>query len=181
MSTIINGTSSAITFPDTTVQNTAFTTGAVTQSTIGTNVAGTGPAFRAYQSVQQTGIANTTYTKITLDAETYDTNSNFASSRFTPTVAGYYQINGAVAIPSTTNNNGVAATIFKNGNLYSIGASGMGSVGQLYAASSISDCIYMNGSTDYVELYVYGAQGASFSLVASSSQTYFTGALVRAA
>lgn len=40
MSSIIGGSNPAVTFPDGTTQSTAFTTGAVTQSTIATGVAG---------------------------------------------------------------------------------------------------------------------------------------------
>lgn len=55
------------------------------------------PAFSAYQSVAQT-LASTTITKITFTTEEFDTNSCYdtSTSRFTPTVAGYYQINGSL-------------------------------------------------------------------------------------
>lgn len=153
----------------------------VTQPKIATGVTSTGPAFSAYQFTQQTGITNTTNTKVNLDLEIFDTNSNFASSRFTPTIAGYYQFNGAVAVPSTSNNLGLCALLFKNGSGHAAGSSGLGSVGQLYASSTVSDLIYLNGSSDYVELYVYGAQSGSYSLVNSKYQTYFSGFLARAA
>ena len=60
-------------------------------------VSGNMPAFSAYAS-SNTNISSSTWTKITLDTKLYDTNSNFASSRFTPTVAGYYQINAQVEV-----------------------------------------------------------------------------------
>jgi hypothetical protein len=41
------------------------------------------PAFSAYSTSNQS-IPATTATKITFDTEEFDTNSNFASSRFTP-------------------------------------------------------------------------------------------------
>ncbi|MEZ7974073.1 MAG: hypothetical protein QMC48_03480, partial [SAR324 cluster bacterium] len=67
---------------------------------------------------------STTNTKIILDTEEFDTNNCFDSTtnyRFTPTVAGYYQINGAVtlAVPATTG--GAAARLYKNGTLLCIG------------------------------------------------------------
>jgi hypothetical protein len=62
----------------------------------------TGPAFSVYQSSQQTGISNQTWTKVTLTTENFDTDSKFASSRFTPTVAGYYQLSGGIQVASTT-------------------------------------------------------------------------------
>ena len=73
--------------------------GTITQPLMGTNVAGNGPAFSAYQSTLQS-VSNNTYTKVSFQTEEFDTNSNYdtANYRFTPTVAGYYQVNGAVTI-----------------------------------------------------------------------------------
>ena len=71
----------------------------VTQAKLGTNVAGNGPAFYAYRTATQTGIASATFTKIQLNVELFDTNSNYdnvTNYRFTPTVAGYYQVNFSV-------------------------------------------------------------------------------------
>ena len=65
--------------------------GKVQQAALAANVAGNGPAFSAYQSTLQSFSSNTV-TKVLFQTEEYDTNSNFASSRFTPTVAGYYQL-----------------------------------------------------------------------------------------
>ena len=58
------------------------------------------PAFWAWQSVQQTGVTASTWTKITFTSEIFDTNNNYDSSRFTPTVAGYYQINATITMPT---------------------------------------------------------------------------------
>ena len=49
------------------------------------------PAFYAYKSTSQV-IPTTVITKIDFGTEDFDTNSNFASSRFTPTTAGKYYI-----------------------------------------------------------------------------------------
>lgn len=179
MSTIINGTSSAITFPDTTVQNTAFTTGAVTQSTIGTNVAGTGPAFSAYASANNTTFASGTFTKVTLDTEEFDTNNNFASSRFTPTVAGYYQINGAINFNTAT---GIMfSALYKNGSRYKDGDWNYVSI--LQTNSGVSSVIYCNGTTDYIELYGYNGNASSITNISGGStySAYLNGSLVRAA
>lgn len=174
MSTIINGTSSAITFPDTTVQNTAFTTGAVTQSTIATGVAGTGPAFGAYQNSSQALSVNT-YTKVQLQAEEFDTANCFDSTtnyRFTPNVAGYYQLNGATYVGGNA-----LIGIYKNGSEYKRGNQ-VGTVNAM-AQLTVSTIIYLNGSTDYVELWAYTGVGAS--LTANSINTYFNGCLIRSA
>ena len=74
-----------------------------------------GPAFSAYQSSAQSGISHQTWTKVTLTTENFDTDSKFASSRFTPTVAGYYQLSGAVQTPSVTAAHFICGAIYKNG------------------------------------------------------------------
>jgi hypothetical protein len=64
--------------------------------------------------------------------------------------------------------------IYKNGSPYALDVSVTG--GPSAVGSSISDLIYLNGSTDYVELYVYSSQ--STALTAASG--FMSGCLVRA-
>jgi hypothetical protein len=134
---------------------------------------GTGPAFSAYQNSAQTLVTSTS-TKITYDVEEFDTNSNFASSRFTPTVAGYY--NFSTAIQMGVQASIIILTFFKNGSAAKAVGQTSTSVVSLISGSAL---IYCNGSTDYVE--VYAQLGTGQALSASSSQTYFQGVLVRAA
>jgi hypothetical protein len=76
-------------------------------------VSGNMPAFSARAATTQS-LPNATYTKVTLGTEEFDTNSNFASSRFTPTVAGYYIITGSVIVQSQAS--AVIVLIYKNGS-----------------------------------------------------------------
>jgi hypothetical protein len=134
---------------------------------------GVAPAFSAYQSTSQT-INASVAAKVTFTTETFDTNNNFASSTFTPTVAGYYQINSCVSISITTG----YVSIYKNGSeLYrGLQLSGGGGVG-----FNISGLVYFNGSTDYVEIYLANQTGSSASTNAASTLTWFNGCLVRGA
>jgi hypothetical protein len=145
----------------------------VTQAKLGAGVSGNGPAFSATNSASQT-VSAATDTKVTLDVEIFDTNSNFASSRFTPTVAGYYQINAGVYCGSVTRN---ISMIYKNGSVYSFGTDLSTSTGE--QRSRVSQLIYLNGSTDYVELYVLPFGGTSVG--PGIENTFFSGSLVRAA
>ncbi len=130
-----------------------------------------GPAFSAYLVGSQTPAAST-YTKVLVDTELWDTNSNFASSRFTPTVAGYYQFNAVfgIGVSATT-----IAALFKNGTVFKTSP-----VYVLQNGNSVSGSVYLNGSTDYVEFYCYTTTSTALSN-SSSSQTWFDGAMVRAA
>ena len=143
-----------------------------------TNASTAAPAFSAYQSSAQT-LSSGTWTKIIFQTEEFDTNNNFDSTtnyRFTPTVAGYYQVNGAVCIGST--NTGGAISIYKNGGNFKQGFSSASTatVIQGWIASAL---IYFNGSTDYVELYQYITVGQALS--ATAQVTYFQASLVRSA
>ena len=176
-SVVISGnTSGTITLDAPAVAGTTTLTLPATTSTLAIN----GPAFSAYQSVQQTGIAATTWTKITLTTENFDTNSNYASSRFTPTVAGYYQINGTITLVGANAAYFVFCNLYKNGVIYAQSAPTLGGT-SFYPTSGCGAVIYLNGSTDYVELYAFGSAGGSWSTYNTQENTNFSGALVRSA
>ena len=135
------------------------------------------PAFSAYASGTTT-VPNATNTKILFATEEFDTNSNFASSTFTPTIAGYYQVNGTIYMSAVLGS--AQLIIYKNGSAYKAGgffpaAAAVGSV------SSVSGIVYCNGSTDYIELYAYQSSGSSTTTVALQAFTWFDGAMVRGA
>jgi hypothetical protein len=137
-------------------------------------VSGNMPAFSAWQSSQQTLSANT-YTKINFQTEEFDTNNNFASSRFTPTVAGYYQLTTCITVGASATN--IILVIYKNGSSFKWGFYN-GGVGTLNACN-MSTLVSANGSTDYYE--VYASFGTGQVVDANSEHTYFQGCLVRAA
>ena len=181
MTTIINGSSPSVTFSDGTTQSTAFTTGAVTQSTIATGVAGTGPAFSAYAANTQT-ISTGTWTKVVLNTKEFDTNNNFDSTtnyRFTPTVVGYYQVNGNASIFPATSVGFSVASIYKNGNEFKRGS--VGYMNTFADGNAVSALIYFNGTTDYVELYTIHNYGSSQVLNYGQAFCYLQASMVRAA
>lgn len=135
-------------------------------------VSGNMPAFSAYASANQTFNAGAE-TKVNFDTEVFDTNSNFASSRFTPTVAGYYQINACVSAAMATG----YVSIFKNGGAYQRGFQTQSAV----VSFIVTSIVYLNGSTDYVEIYLGNQTGSSTTVNNLSTLTYVTGAMVRAA
>jgi hypothetical protein len=136
------------------------------------------PAFSAGSAVNQS-ITSGVETQVILGTEIFDTNGCFSGSRFTPNVPGYYQINGAVS-GIATNGTVYLAAIYKNGTNYT-----RGGVLQIAANSvaqwvTVSEVIYMNGTTDYVELY--GAvTGTSpfFNFGSGAANSRFSGAMVR--
>ena len=181
---VLNGdTSGSVTLDAPAVSGTTTLTLPTTSGTVLTTAStfgGTGPAFSAYQSTAQTGITTNTWTKITLTTENFDTNNNYASSRFTPNVTGYYQINGTVTLNGASTSFFVISAIYKNGTLYSQGQPCLGN-SNYYPTSVVGTVLYLNGSTDYVELYGFGNASGVWSTFNTLENTNFTGVLVRAA
>ena len=146
-------------------------------------VSGNMPAFSAYLTTTNQSITTSTSTKVTINAEEFDTNNFYDSTtnyRFTPTISGYYQITGLANINGTTITT-FFVSIYKNGSEFKRGMQTNYTVGSTGAVGAIvSSLIYFNGSTDYVELWAF-AIGTSPYVAAGSSLSYFQGAMIRAA
>ena len=168
----VDGTITATTFSG---SATSVNDAAITQSKLAPNVVGNGPAFRVHQVGTASSIANNTYTKIAFSTEGFDTNNNFSDSKFTPSAAGYYLIQGTIVYETSSAK--ALAAIYKNGVIYSSGSQADGNA----TRASVSDLVYMNGSTDYVELYAYQASGVSRSSATGEANTCFSACLIRSA
>jgi hypothetical protein len=145
------------------------------------------PAFRAYPTDNIT-LAYNTLTKVTLGTEEYDTNNNFASSTFTPTIAGYYQINGTIHWTGTAGRNMYAAVfIHKNGAIYKRNVIAVNSLGSgIDWSNEVNSLVYFNGTTDYIEMYAYQVDyttSGTITINGGSSGQYssFSGILIKAA
>ena len=181
-SVVISGDSSGTV--SLTVPSVAGTNTATLPAASGTvMVSGNMPAFSAYGNTNQSVTSNT-WTKVQLNAKTFDTASafdNVTNYRFQPTVAGYYLISGNSGNYSTSTALTTSQTaIYKNGSAVYVTAINIPATttGQVH----VSGLVYLNGSTDYIELYGYITAVAG-ALFASNSGTtmYMTGVLVRAA
>ena len=168
---IAGNTSGSVTLSAPDVAGSTTLTLPTTTSTLAIN----GPAFSAYASTS-TSISAGTRTKITFATEYFDTNNNFASSRFTPTVAGYYQVNLSLQESNGTSTI-LQAELYKNGASYAVGGY-IGTAGTYYIAG-VSVLVYMNGTTDYLEGYCYSS--ASTSVGSTANSNWFCGSLIRAA
>jgi hypothetical protein len=135
-----------------------------------TPTATSGPAFRAHTNAQQTIPANT-FTKITFATESFDTDGCFASNRFTPTKAGYYFFQWTLDLSGITTrsiqfylNGADCGNIFFNATT-------------THTDMTNTNFIYMNGTTDYMEVYAYC--GASVVVENGTVDSYFSGFWVR--
>lgn len=126
-------------------------------------------AFSAWQSVAQSTPSGAA-TKIQLQTEEFDTSNAFDSTtnfRFQPQVAGYYQITGATTLAVS---NSSTAILYKNGSLFKEGCPGLRSV--------VTALVYLNGTTDYLELFMWQQVGTAQNTAAASDDTYFQGILI---
>lgn len=157
---------------------TTASTGGVSQAMLATGVGGTGPAFSAFGNTL-TSITNNTFTKINFNTEEFDTNSNFASSRFTPTVEGYYKITTSVAGPAS-GLGVIQVNIHKNGAAFKAGVQvpNVATYGAYLVATAL---IYCNGSTDFIEIYVFQNTGGTVTGGSNSQDFAFSGFLARSA
>jgi len=138
------------------------------------------PAFSAYGNTNQ-NISTGTWTKVQLNAENFDTANCFDSTtnyRFTPTVAGYYQINGSVYFNGTSTVRGIAG-LYKNGSIYQMG-NYMASYNSTQGVALVISLVYFNGSTDYIELYGL-IQATSPQFIGDQTALTMSGYLARSA
>jgi hypothetical protein len=150
-------------------------TGATTAAAARTNLGAmqnNAPAFSAVFT--GTSVFSATNTEMGTSSENFDTASAYSTTngRFTPQVAGYYQVNASVSAgPSGVG--GLGVQILKNSSgTVNNAFFGTGDTTE-YKAISTSGMVFLNGSTDYVSVYAYVSSG---SMTATG---YFSGALIR--
>lgn len=139
------------------------------------------PAFYAYRNGTQS-ITSSTSTTIQLNAELYDTEGWFNTSlyRYTPQIAGYYQFNWGIYIRATSGATRGLCVLLKNdsANDYIRGAYLQAFGGTDWNASG-AGLIYMNGSTDYVQIQGYLTATSPVVQGTYAGDTFLCGFLVR--
>ena len=141
---------------------------------------GNGPAFSAYANAAQT-ITNASFTQVSFQAEDFDTNNNFASNTFTPTIAGYYQMTFNVKASVTTTLSRFIVSVYKNGITTGRQWDCDVDSGAAWFVNG-SKLLYCNGTTDAITLYVYIEGTGTITIGGNDLNTnYFSGVLVRAA
>ena len=125
------------------------------------------PSFAAYLSGDQ-GISSTDPTKIAFDTEEFDTNADYdhvTNYRFTPTVAGKYLVTFIVEM-TNVDSGVVGVLLYKNGTSYKRVISTKADSEREVTASCI---VNMNGTTDYLEMFVDSATDSSYVIAGGDS------------
>jgi len=145
------------------------------------------PVFRARTTSAVTVNSGTT-TKITFTTEQVDTHSFYdtATSRFTPTIAGYYHITASIRLSGATSSPcRFDINLFINGSASNY-ATGINQQNNNDPGVNFSDVVYLDGD-DYCEIYVNQNSGSNVSTTAndntggSDSMNWFGGYLVHPA
>ena len=135
------------------------------------------PTFNAYVGTSQS-ISAATFTVCNVNTEVFDTNSCFDTStyRFTPTVAGYYQVNAQVSFQTAATL--LIASVYKNGNRGEVEGLVYTTLGVTIV--SCAGVVYLNGAGDYLDLRAY-SDSVPNTIVDGKNNTAFSATLVRPA
>ena len=157
------------------ITNSKIANDTITAAKLAANISG---AFSAYDNrTTGTAIPTSVFTRVDYNTELFDVNNWFdtVNARYTPQVAGYYQLNAFVGLLSVGDTATIHVVIRKNGtNLHwtRVKQSGGGEAGGMV------NCIaYANGSTDYFDVAVFSA-GGNTNVGGSQQNHWFNGARV---
>lgn len=142
----------------------------------GTGVAALPEFFVHKGGTNQTGIVTATFTLITWSTEVIDSHSDFASNRFTPTVAGTYLVALMVLWTAAGDQAYIVPAIYKNGTIYAAGTARASGTGE--QSCNVLAFVAMNGSTDYLEAYGFQGSGSNKDISGNTAGTFFGGARI---
>ena len=153
-------------------QNVTFAKGL----TVGATAA---PAFSATLGSQS--LTAGVWTLASLSTEEFDTNSNYNNTgstvggipayAFLPNIAGYYQFNGQMQLNGSSS--GISTAYYKNGSFFKQGSYIPTTLST--ASVAVSALIYLNGTTDYVQFYIYSGS------TTTTNNAFFQAAMIRSA
>ncbi len=141
------------------------------------------PVFYVYRSGAQS-LSSSTSTVVELNTKLYDTENWFDTStyKFTPQIAGYYQINACVFVTGSGLTRVIPAitgTSFSDSIRTGYIPAYEGGVTDSAAVSG-STIIYFNGTTDYIQLNIFVTGSSALEVEGDIlGDTYMSGFLVR--
>lgn len=135
------------------------------------------PSFSAYLSATQS-VTSGVFTKVQCSIEEFDTKNTYdavTNYRFQPALAGIYVVAFSVGCGTSGNATRAIGAVFKNGTEYKRGNDG-NFTGNASLQSTGSCLVYLNGTTDYIELFGF-VVGTTTIISANSAITYFQATL----
>lgn len=176
-SDLANGAVTSTKIANSAVGTSQIADGGVSQTKLGSLVYPKGiPAFYAFANASQS-LSATTGTKIAHNSIRFDTANcfNTTTNRFTPNVPGYYWFCAGTRTGNTTSD--FVTYLQKNGGNQMIG--NICSSDTAIASSIVTGIIPMNGTTDFVDVFVYTGTSVTTQVSPGGEWIYFQGFLVR--
>ena len=135
--------------------------------------------IKAYRDSSNQSVTTGVYTKVQLNAEELDSHGEFDTAtnyRWTPGVPGWYMVSFKV-YGSGSGTSVVFAALYKNGARISYSNYAAAIAAETIAAGT--ELVYMNGTTDYLELYAF-VNGSSPVVKFGADSTSMSGVLMSA-
>lgn len=135
-------------------------------------------AFSVHKGGANQSMTHNVTTKVTWPTEDFDTNSDFASDRFTPTVSGKYLITIHLAWDTGNSNDLIAVNLAKNGTEVRQSSARTPTTNE--ADSSLTAIVDANGTGDYFEVTAlnFSQTSASKNILGGSALSWFHGHLI---
>jgi len=166
--TIVSGKTALAAAPATTDEFLISDAGTIKK--IDFSLMGNTPCFFAQKNDSAQAFDSATATKITFNNEVLDSDGKYASSRFTPTVVGFYNITGSWGINTSADVTQMKCMIYKNGSVYATNHE---------FSTELSSCLVTAivhlDADDYVEIYGVHNRGSSASAQHNNTTTFFGG------
>jgi hypothetical protein len=128
--------------------------------------------FRVHQSVSQTTTSGSNAT-VNFQTKDFDPNNWFDTStnRFTPTIAGYYHVTASIRWNTSVDWDICDLYLFKNSSVYM----SYSDAHQRYDNLVVTGLVYLNGTTDYLEVVAFQVSGSNKDIRNYSQETFFCG------
>jgi len=139
-----------------------------------------GPAVSAYRGTSDQSFTSGALTKVQLNTESFDVGACFDSTtnyRWTPNVAGYYNVAFSIDVGAASGITFSFCQLLKNGTAIVTSAYAPNS-STTAVISAGTKLVYMNGTTDYLELHGY-SNGSGTFFRAGEGGTFLTAYLAR--
>lgn len=136
-------------------------------------------AFHAHKNgTNQTGIVTATFTKLTSTTESFDLGGDYdaANSKHLPLTPGYYMYTATAMWSNTTDQARLILAIYKNGA--EVKHAELNASGTTLQMNTVVAFIQMNGTTDYIEFYVWQNTGSDRIVTGNVETTYIEGSLL---
>lgn len=135
-------------------------------------------SFSAHKNGVDQTLAPNVYTKVTFSSVDKNVGSCYdtVNSTFRPATPGLYLLVAGLRFINIPDGKSIVAEIFKNGTDYKLTRMTTGVSD--YASSEVTCLVYLNGTTDYIEVYGSHNNGSSINIDGATYASFFQACLI---